>query len=366
MNVNLSNSSYCFNFTSAELVETTVVIAVLHVLAILACIVAMIFIFATKQHSYFVNRLVLYLVIASTFWSLGVIGEVIPVIHDSHNSRVKVRDGWEGACAALGFITQVTESVKTLVVCWIVLYLFILVVFKYNASRLHHEAFGLIIVVIVPLMVDWLPFVWNSYGLSGLWCWIKLTDDHCNDKFDGVGLILAIEYVPLLLASLFTLVCFLILLIVLCKRAHGAEMKWKWTSVYNKGLAETSVLMLYPCIYIIIFIFRFIHRTVYFFEIMKKSPPSYTLWLTSSTALGIGAIFVPLIYILRPSNLRKFYFCRRFVFKKKESSFGVVYRSNSVISTEALTESEGGEFGDSARIISNPRDSSLLYRSILS
>ena len=365
-NLTAENSSYCFNFTERDLRINTAVTVSLHLIAVLACIVTIIFIFATKQHHAFVNRLVLYLMIVASIWSLTVMAEVIPVVHDSLTG-VSIRHGWEGVCAVVGFLTQVVETSKILVVCWIMLYLLLLVVFKCNASKLNHEVIGLVVMVAVPLALDWLPFRWGSYGLSGLWCWIELTDKNCKNVWRGLGLMLAVEFVPMILTILFTALSFICITITLCRRSHRTEIKWKWTSVYQKGLAEAAALMVYPCIYAVIFIFRVIHRTYYVIQITDITPPNYTLWLAHSAALGIGGILVPLLYILRPSNLRKFYFCRRFCLQK-ENTLGVVYRSNSVVSTEGL--SEGEVFVDSGEPPqgsgSGGKDSSILYKSILS
>ena len=362
---NSVNSTYCFNFTDTDLKINTAVTVSLHLVAVLFCFAAIIFIFATKQHHAFVNRLILYLMIVASVWSLTIMVETLPVTHETLVG-VTIRDGWREVCAIVGFVTQVVETAKILVVCWIVLYLLLLVVFKCNASKPSHEAIGVAVIVLVPFAVDWLPFRWGSYGLSGLWCWIELTDEHCDNLLRGLGLMLAVEYVPVILTVLFTIISFTLITITLCRRSHRTEIKWKWTSVYQRGLAEAAALMVYPSIYGIIFVFRVIHRTYYVVQIRNTTPPSYTLWLTHSAALGIGGILIPLLYILRPSNLKKFYFCRRFCLKKKDS-LGVVYRSNSVVSTEGI--SEGEVFADSAELQcggSSGRDSSLLYRSILS
>lgn len=358
------NSSYCFNFTASDLKINTAVTVSLHFIAVTACLITIIFIISTKQYQVFVNRLVLYLIIAASLWSLTIMAEVIPVDHKSVG--IKVREGWEGTCAAIGFLAQVVESAKILIVCWIVLYLLLLVVFKYNASKLKHEVCGIVTVLFFPFLLDWIPFRWHWYGLSGLWCWIKLTDIDCNREslWKGVGLMLAVEYIPVLLATIFTVVSFVAIAIALCRRAHRTEIKWKWTSVYQKGLAEAAALMVYPTIYGFIFIFRVIHRTYYVIQITRFYAPNYTLWLAHSTALGISGILVPLLYILRPSNLRKFYLCRKF-FLKKDISSGAVYRSNSLISTEAAV-SDGELFTESEPGGNSHRDSSLLYRSILS
>lgn len=354
------NSSYCFNFTEKDLRTNNGVTVSLHLIAIAACVLTISFIFATKQHHQFMNRLILYLMVTSSLWSVTIIAQVIPVIHDNEQMDVKVRDGWDSTCAAIGFIAQVVESAKILVVCWIVLHLLLLVIFKYNTSKTKtsHEVTGLIIVVVLPLLIGWVPFALGRYGLSGLWCWIKLTDGDCKEITEGIIMMSVVEYVPVLLAVVFTLVSFFSIMVTLCRRAYRMEIKWKWTSVYQQGLAEAAALMVYPTIFAFIFLFRVIHRTIYIIEIRQSEPPSYILWLTHTTTLGLAGILVPLAYILRPSNMRKFYVCRRFILKKKGHSSGVVYRSSSVISTEAFSEGGGKDRRDSSifytRSIFNP------------
>lgn len=356
-----NTTSYCFNFTANELRTNTGVTVSLHMVAIVACVVAIVFIFATKQHQVFVNRLVLYLMLASSLWSLAVISELIPVTHEEDVSSIKVREGWEDTCAVVGFVLQLVESAKILVVCWIVLYLLLLVVFKRNASTRTHEVIGLLVVVSVPCLLDWIPFRWHRYGLSGMWCWIRLTDGDCDSVWGGLLLMMAIEYVPVLLAVIFTVVSFTCITVALCRRAHRAEIKWKWHSVYQKGLEEAAALMVYPTIYGVIFVFRVIHRTYYVVQVNRVQPPNYTLWLAHSAALGIGGILVPLLYLLRPSNLKKFYLCRKFFLRNS----GVVYTRSSSFDCSTEAPSDGDRFIDSEKCLGSFRDSSLVYKSIL-
>ena len=361
--MDLNNSSYCFNFTESDLRYNTAVTISLHLTAIAACALTISFIFATKQHHQFVNRLILYLMVVSFMWSVTIIAQTIPVVHDHEKMDVQVRQGWDDTCAAIGFITQVAESAKILVVCWIVLYLFMLVIFKYKISKKYHEISGFVVLVIAPFLFNWIPFSLARYGLSGLWCWIKLTDTDCDNIIDGISMMLTVEYVPVLLAVVFTLVSFLSIVVTFCRRSYQMAIKWKWTAVYQQGLAEATTLMIYPTIYIFIFFFRVVHRTIYIIQITKTEPPTYTLWLIHSTFLGLTGILVPILHILRPSNLRKIYVCRRFFLKKKDFC-NAVYRSSSAFSTEPFTD--GDIFSEKNQISGKNRNSSLFYsKSIL-
>ena len=354
-----NNTSYCFYFTESALKANAAITISLHLVAVAACALTVVFIFATKQHYQFANRLILYLTVVSSLWSVTIIAQVIPVVHDKERMNVEVRPGWKNTCASIGFIAQVVESSKILVVCWIVLYLLLLVIFKYKISNRRHEMVGLVTVVALPPFIDWIPFSSSKYGLSGLWCWIKLTDNECNAIFEGILMMLAVEYISVFLAVMFTLVSFVCVVITFFRRAYRIEMKLKWTSVYQQGLSDATVLMVYPTLYAFIFIFRFIHRTIYIIQIRKTEPPSYMLWLSHSATLGICGILVPFLFILRPSNLKKVYFCRKFIFKSKDHTLDTVFRSNSVISTEVYTESENFTAND--YISENNGNSSNFY-----
>ncbi len=353
-----NNNSFCFNFTSEDLTATRGIAVTLHILAILACSLAIFFIFFTKQHLQFVNRLILYLMVASLLWSVTVILQTVPVHHDSDRKDVAVRGGWKGICTTVGYFSQLMETAKILVVCWIVLHLFLLVIFKRNLKDKQHEAVGLAVVVLVPLAKDWIPFVMSDYGLSGLWCWIELTGEDCMHFLTGIITMAVVEYIPVLLAVTFTLVCFLSIVVTLCHRAHRTNIKWKLAATYQQGLAEAASLMAYPTLFAISLVLRVIHRTWYIIDILQNHPPSSSLWITHSVTLGLTGILIPLLYIMRPSNLKKIYCCRKFFFKTTRRPFSVMYRTNSMVSTEGYSD---GESFVKEHVPDKCRQSNLVY-----
>ena len=78
---------------------------------------------------------------------------------------VAVRSGFEGFCSAVGFLLEVTLWMEKLVVFWIVLYLVMVLVFRHNANavKVKYEACGIAVVLLLPLLVSWVPFVKNMY-----------------------------------------------------------------------------------------------------------------------------------------------------------------------------------------------------------
>ena len=78
---------------------------------------------------------------------------VIPVY--INGTVVAVREGVENFCAASGFLLIVTAWKSRLVVCWIVLHLVMVLVFKHNANAIKckYEACGLAVVLILPAAI---------------------------------------------------------------------------------------------------------------------------------------------------------------------------------------------------------------------
>jgi len=335
-----SNGTYCFNFTAADLNTSRAISITLQLLAILACSLAIFFIFYTKQHRQFVNRLILYLMLVSLAWSVTILLQTVPVYHDHEEMDVVVKKGWRGVCAAIGFLSQVMETLKISVVCWIVIHLFLLINFKRDLRKRNHEVAGLAIVLAIPLLKDWIPFTLSRYGLSGLWCWIQLTHTDCHNYKEGIIIMALVEYIPTMLAILFTFGCFLSVIVTLCRRTRRMEIKWKWAAVYQQGLAEATSLMAYPILFAVALVFRVVHRTWYIIGIVRSNSPSSTLWHAHSVALGVTGILIPFLYIMRPSNLKKFYLCRKILFRKTRRPISVVYRTSSVVSTEGCSDRE--------------------------
>ena len=346
---NKSNTSYCFQFTAEQLRNNTIATVTLHLVATIACILVIAYILVSKQHRAFTYRLILYLMIISSAWSVSVMFEMVPVHHNDKQNIVEVRQGWEGMCTALGYITQLLETAKLLVVCWIVLYLLFVVVFKQHAINApFYETCGLLVVFAVPFALDWLPFTWNKYGLSGFYCWIMLTDENdCSQGHAaGIGLIFGVQYAPILAATIFSVISFVVIIVTLCRKASRSELSL--VNTYQRGLRKVLGILVYPLIYLLIFAFTLIHRIVYFVEITRKQQPLYEVWIAHTIAVGLGAILVPLVFMLHPQILQKV-FCNRCSSKTDE----VLFRSTSHTSNarDSILESSG--------------NSSTMYKSIL-
>ena len=161
------------------------------------CVLAIIFILASKGYKHFVHRLTLYLIVVDLLKAVVTIPDVLPVYHNG--TVVAVRSGFEGFCFAVGFFLEVVAWMEKLVICWIVVYLVMVLVFRHNANavKVKHEACGIAVVLLLPLLVTWVPFVKNMYGLSEAVCWIKLSENStCNYDYIGLTFLFVFYYGP--------------------------------------------------------------------------------------------------------------------------------------------------------------------------
>ena len=360
-NYSFTNSGYCFNFTATELTTNIAVTVLLHTLATFTCLFAAGFIIFTKLYQSHTYRLILYLMVATALYSITLMLEVVPVTHNG--DIVQVREGWDGACAGISYISQMMESAKLTIIAWIVLYLLILAVFKFQANKLRHEVFGLFVVILVPLVKDWLPFVWDMYGLSGMWCWIKLTDANCGANYTlGLGLMFAVEYGPLTVVSIFTTVSFMIILVTLRKKNDEARLTWRGVSD-NSTLKAGLPLIAFPLLYVLIFLFRLTHRIYYAVQVANGNSPLTGLWLAHTIGMGIAAMTIPTGFLCYPSIRRRL--CTRCT-KTDQRTKTNVYRHESLsFSKENTPLGTSGETDPFFPDETDQRDS-LVYKSILS
>ena len=249
---NLSGK-FCLQWSKEELESLEIVNVCFSAAGILASVVAIIFILVSKGYKKFVHRLTLYLIVAVQFHGVVSILQVVPVYHNG--SVVATREELEGLCAAAGFLINVVDWMILLIISWTVLYLVMVLVFKYsaNAIRRKHEICGLVVVLILPFLFNWIPFLKNMYGLSGGQCCMKPSvRSYC--KYDNVGLafIFLLAYGPEILVGIITFVSFGTIVIVMCRRALQLEQGLCQSSVHWQGIKEVLPLLLCPLIYFLL------------------------------------------------------------------------------------------------------------------
>ena len=76
--------------------------------------------------------------------------------------------------------------------------------------------------ILLPSLHSWIPFIHNSYGVAGAWCWIRDWKDDCATQkyIEGIIEQFVLWYGPLFVSLTLSIVAVSIILIVLAQRAY--------------------------------------------------------------------------------------------------------------------------------------------------
>ena len=301
--INNTNGNFCLKWSAEELESWQITTLCISSAGVLACILAIICILVSKGYKKFVHRLTLYLIIVVKFIGVLSILRVVPVYYNG--TVVATREDLEGLCTVAGFLDVVADWMELLIISWIVLYLVLVLVFKCSADaiRRKHEICGLAVVLVLPFLFNWVPFLEDMYSLSGAECWIKPSEkSFC--KYDGVGLtyMFVLSYCPVFIVCLVTFVLFGTMAIVMCKRAFQQEQGLRQSSVHWQGIKEVLPLLLYPSIYFLLWMA--VTATCIYDVLQKRNGRNFQFSLILAhyvTFLVVTLLIVPLVVLLHSS-----------------------------------------------------------------
>ena len=196
----LQHTSMCLDADVAKAFR--VANSVLAVIGFTACCLTAMIIALKRSYRTCPLRLLLYLALVSLLCSITagiqiVPAEIITALNGSANGHVVIRPepGWAAACRTFGFLSNYFLLCKvslTFVLCGNV---FVTKCLRKELTNTRWEVAGLVSSMFFPLVLfSWLPFIHNSYGLSGTWCSIK---DSCNNATSlGRDLAIGASIVP--------------------------------------------------------------------------------------------------------------------------------------------------------------------------
>ena len=296
---NNTNGNFCLEWSAEELESWRITTICISSAGVLACILAIICILVSKGYKKFVHRLTLYLVIVVKFIGVLSILRVVPVYHNG--TVVAMMKDLEVLCAVAGFLDTVADWMELLIIFWIMVYLVMVLVFKYsaNAVRRKHEVCGVAVILVFPFLFNWVPFLKDMYSLSGAECWVKPSvKSYC--KYDGLGLtfMFVLSYCPVFIVCLITFVSFGTLAIVMCKRALQQEQGLCQSTVHWQGIKAILPLVLYPLIYFLLWIGLAVTRVYTTLQSRQDKKFEYSLVLIHCTFSFLARLLVPLIFLL--------------------------------------------------------------------
>ena len=307
---NASNISIdsCYKFSSKQFDIAFYAKMCMDSLGIAVCLAVMTVIILSKAYKRFVFRLVIYFIVADIFQAITHIIELTPV--EVVNGEVVVKEGADAVCAFYGFLDQLALWMGNVAIIWIMLYLLWLVHglrkiqkgVRYQNSEisLKTEMLGLFFLLVFPLSFNWIPFVWDMYGISGLWCWIKESRDICHDYDLGLSLIFSMYYGPLMVIVTFTFISLMAITSILCKGAVNKNGVARRT--YSRGTRDTVLIAMYPVVYSLICLVAIANRIYSAMNGSKGKEPFFPLWIAQTIAEPARVLIPPIAFLLHPNS----------------------------------------------------------------
>lgn len=292
--------------------------AVVAIVGSLACLVTIVLIAATRTYRTQVHRLRLYLSVACFLFAVTLGFETLPVDFKKPDKvSVSVRQGWSGACAAIGFFAEYFAYSKSLAIVWVSFFIFAVAVVDKQLNKPRYEVAGVFTVFLLPAVITWVPLVENTYGLTGTWCWIRST---CNASYPlGTPFQLGVSLAPTALLHVISLTFITPVIVLFCKRALTMANGRQRRRQNFDALKETAPLLVYPALYSLLVVADTLYTIC-----LAAGLPSSQYDVTEMVFISLYQLFalaLPASLLLHPSVQRVLASrCRRGVGKLSEST----------------------------------------------
>lgn len=311
-----NGNATCYNFTKMELESAYYTKISIAALGILLSGVVLLLFCISKVFKNFVYRLVFYLMLLNLTEAAILLMEVLPAY--MQDGKVFIRPNWGGVCSFFGFLDQIISWMGFTAIVWIMIYMLWLTYHLYkiqdgmqpesinirNISK-KVEIVAISSLFITPFVLNWIPFIWGMYGLSGPWCWIKGTRNACDDVTLGVTLMVLLFYGPIVLIVLFSFISFTVIAIIVCRRA--TKLKGRNRKKANHVIREMILIVSYPVIYNILCVLLLANRIKEAINSDKQEPPFFPLWMAEAVADPTRTVLLPIAFLVHPKSWKNMF-----------------------------------------------------------
>ena len=334
-NLNTSESNVCSVFDTYPYVIVATISACSGTVSALCCIFVICLIFLLKKHYFFIQRMILYHCLATLFRSLSVILRFHRLGYETESTAQ------DTVCIISGFTSQLT--LWSLMTGYSVITFILLMtgVFHKNVARL--ERLYVVLIFALPFTFNWIPFIGNSYGRAGLWCWIRnvnyddCTQHHLGDTFRHI-----LWHVPFF-GLFFVMIPTYLLTIAyvarqrFCKLKRNADMSHdrEVERLRNHTNEEVWPILFFPIGVLFCNIFILID-TFYSFT---STDPSYAIWILHGIFGELQGGYIALIYVLDRNTLKRLSY---------SSVKAAITRARKDMVHAYPTEGDGGTVAESA------------------
>ena len=266
----------------------------------LCCIFVIGLIFLLKKQHFFIQRIILYHCLAALFRAIAIILRLHRLGYQNDSATLRA------LCSFTGFMDQVTLWCLVVDFSVISFTLLMTAVFHKNVARL--EGLYIFLIFVFPFTFNWIPFINNSYGRVGAWCWIRHLnyDDNCTEYKFGSILQDVLWIAP---SSIFLIVMIPIYIIVVvfvarkkCSRRYQVIHDRESEALSITLNEEVWPLLFFPLGVLILNLLPLaneIHDTIYI------NSPSYGLSLASAIVYPLQGGYIALVYTLDRDTLRR-------------------------------------------------------------
>ena len=292
METNLSHKNVCSVFDTRPYVIVAAVSAGSALVSALCCIFVISLIFLLKKHYFFIQRIILYHSLAVLVRSLSTALRFHRLGYGDESSAL------DTLCTISAFTGQVTLWVLIMDSLVISFVLLMSAFFYKNVARL--EGLYVVLIFVFPLTFNWIPFINNTYGQFGAWCWIRVINyEDCSVHEFGAILRLVLWNVPFICNHILLVPVYLFTLAYVakqhCCKPRGRDTYNSKMETVKKHLNEEVWPLLFFPLGIILFnlfpVVNAIYGTV-------STEPSYALWMLHAIFSPLQGGYVTLVYLL--------------------------------------------------------------------
>ena len=257
------NESNCSNdsrsFSSSERNRILVAAATSGTCSLLFCTLAVSILIALRLYKHLVYRLAMYQMFGAGLLGLSN-GMLFMLYGYSDNLYYHV------SCKFTAFFTQYCTWVEIIFTGWLTFHLFCYIIYFKNFKRL--ECLYIASAIVVPMLFNWIPFINDSYDLSGAWCFIHSSkEDNCTELrfIEGIVEQFVLFYGPATIFLALQIIAVSTIFAVLLRRVCKSSASGDREPLYDKNkyfqvIKQLLPLLAYPIIYSVCFLSPLINR----------------------------------------------------------------------------------------------------------
>lgn len=201
---------------------------------------------------------------------------------------------YEGSyCTLIAFLTQYGGGCVLLAVFCLVIDIF-LNSGLLNPPNKNLDRIYILVIILGPLLVDWIPFINNAYGPTKTWCWIRNTDpDTCETFLFGLMLQFALWFGPVFVAILVGTILYVASYCNIKKQMRTTSVRDS-RHIEQDFLLEIKQYRWYPLLFIVFNGIPFIARIAT--DIRPNSEVVFIVWVIAGVIQGLQGSIIGVIF----------------------------------------------------------------------